>query len=305
MYKQDYGKILKEIEGKKKNGATCQFVLGDIRNTPLLEQSLLDFQPNFLFHFAELVGIYICDNNPEYTREINFEASTKVIDLGEKLNIPTIYNSTSSVYGNRKENVILDEHVMLPEPIDNYCKNKLEMEKYIANKKKRNPDFKVIMLRLATIYGLSPRIRLELLPNHFTYCAVAKGSIKISEPEAFRAQIDIDDVVDAYFAIMGKELWPKVLYNVGHYNLQKIQIAKIVQSIVDCKIEFTDHMGDLRNLQIDSSTFNNDFDWKPERNLEDTIVKITKWIKDNLSSIEGSKFVGLINTPLDQWLKMI
>ena len=305
LYGQDHYKILREIRSKEKDGATCQFAIGDIRNTDLLEQYLSDFRPNFLFHLAELVGIYICDNNPTDTKEINFEASKKVIDLGEKLNIPIIYNSTSSVYGNQKKRIVLDEDAQLPEPTDNYCKYKLEMERYISYKKKTNPNFKIIILRLATVCGLSPRMRLELLPNHFIYCAISKGFIKISEPEAFRAQADIEDIVDSYFSITEKVDWPRYLYNLGHHNLQKIQVAKMIQSVVDCKLEYVDHAGDLRNLQINSSAFYKDFNWKPKYSFEETIGKTSKWIKDNLSDIENSKFAGIINTPLDQWLKMI
>ena len=305
LHGQDHNKILSKIQIKKKNGATCQFVIGDTRNTELLEKSLEDFKPGFLFHFAELVGIHICDDNPENTKEINFEYSKKVIDLGEKLKIPIIYNSTSSLYGNRKENIALDESAPLPETTDNYCIYKLKMEEYIKDKREKNRAFKIIMLRLATVCGLSPRMRLELLPNHFTYCAVSKGIIKISEPKAFRAQVSIDDVVDSYFTIMEKKEWPRSLYNVGHYNLSKIRVAKIIQSMIDCKIEHVAHIGDLRNLQIDSSAFYKDFNWKPKHSFEDTIKKTGKWIKENLSEIEQSNFAGVINSPLDLWLKII
>ena len=305
LYGQNDHEIIKEIESKKENGATCQFVIGDTRNIELLEKSLNNFKPDFLFHFAELVGIHICDDNPSYTKEINFEASKKVIDLAEKMNIPTIYNSTSSVYGNQKDKTILNEHASIPEPTDNYCKYKLRMEKYISDKIEVNPDFKIIMLRLATVCGLSPRMRLELLPNHFTYCAISKGLIKISEPEAYRAQIDIDDLVESYFAIMAHKIWPKTFYNLGHHNLQKIEVANIIRSMVNCELESADHMGDLRNLQIDSSAFYKDFDWKPKYSFEETIGKTGKWIKENLSEIENSNFAGIINSPLDSWLKMI
>jgi len=305
LYEQDHHKILKEIESKKKGNATCQFVVGDTRNVELLEKSLNDFKPDFLFHFAELVGIHICDDNPDYTKDINFESSKKVIDLAEKLNIPVIYNSTSSVYGNQKERTLLSEDATLPEPTDNYCKYKLLMEQYIGEKLKKNPLLKIIVLRLATVCGLSPRMRLELMPNHFTYCAVSKGLIKISEPEAYRAQIDIDDIMDSYFAIMKEDRWPKLLYNLGHHNLQKIEVAKIVQSIVRSQVEPTAHLGDPRNLQIDSSAFYKDFSWKPKKSFEDTIRETTNWIKKNLQEIEETNFVGIINSPLERWLKML
>lgn len=305
LYSQDYRKIVQELEERKQGGATCEFVIGDTRNLELLEKSLTDFKPDFLFHFAELVGIHICEDNPEHTREINYEFSKKVIDLGEKLKIPTIYNTTSSVYGNQKEKNLLKENALLPEPTDNYAKYKLQMEAYITDKLRKNPAFKVIMLRLATVCGLSPRMRLELMPNHFTYCAVAKGVIKISEPEAFRAQIDIRDIVDSYFAIMEKKEWPKLLYNLGHHNLPKIEVAKTIQSMFDSKVEPVGHLGDPRNLQIDSSAFYEDFNWRPKKSFESTIKETGDWIKENLGEIEDTNFTGIINSPLDRWLKMI
>lgn len=305
LYGQNHKKILRDIQAEKKDGAICQFVIGDTRNTELLKKSLEDFKPDFLFHFAELVGIHICDDNPDYTKDINFESSKKVIDLGEKLKIPTIYNSTSSLYGNQKKNIVSDENALLPETTDNYCKYKLQMEKYIEHKRKENPEFKMIVLRLATIYGPSPRMRLELLPNHFTYSAISKGLIRISEPESYRSAIDIDDLISSYFAIMEKNEWLKPLYNVGHHNLKKIEVAKIIQSIIDCKIDFVGNLGDSRNLQIDSSTFSKDFNWKPKCSFEDTIKKIEKYIRKNLKEIKETDFVGIINSPLDRWLKMI
>ena len=225
--------------------------------------------------------------------------------MAEELGIPVIYNSTSSVYGNQKGDSLLDEQAPLPEPTDNYVKYKLVMEQYIKDKLEKNREFKTIMLRLATVCGLSPRMRLELMPNHFTYCAVSKGKIKISEPEAYRAQVDIDDIVDAYFAIMKKDEWPKSLYNVGHHNLQKIEIARVIQSTINCQTEPVGHLGDPRNLQIDSSAFCRDFDWQPKKSFEDTIKETGNWIKENLKEIEETNFTGIINSPLERWLKMI
>ncbi len=304
IYKQDYRKIMADIEKAKTGNATVEYIIGDTRNTKLIEKSLKDFNPDFLFHFAELAGIYVCNDNPTFTEDINFEASKNVLDLAEKLKIPTIYNSSSSVYGNQKDLALLDEDSLLPEPTDNYCKYKLKMEKYVEDKIKTNPKFKIIVLRPATIWGVSPRMRLELLPNHFTYCAL-KGLVKISEPEAYRAEIDIDDMIDCYFKIMEKNNWPRLVYNVGHHNLKKIEVAKIIQSIVNCKIEPIGNLGDSRNLQIDSSAFSKDFNWKPKYSFEDTVKKMKKWLEVNIKEIEKSNYSGIINTPLSEWLKII
>ncbi len=305
VYKQDHNKILKKIESKKTNEATCQFIIEDTRNIGLLEQSLKEFKPDYFFHLAELVGIHVCNDNPEYTKEINSETTKRVVDLAEKLKIPFVYNSTSSVYGNQKEMKTLDENVKLPEATDNYSKYKLEVEKYITSRKETNPEFKVIIFRPATIFGVAPRIRLELLPNHFTYCALSKRVIKISEPNSYRAIMDIDDFVNSYFKIMEKDNWPKLIYNIGHHNLSKIQIAKEIQSVIDCKIDMIDNLGDTRNLQIDSSAFVRDFNFKPQGNLKTSIIKVKDWLGENLVEIEKSDYLGIINAPINQWLKMI
>ena len=161
------------------------------------------------------------------------------------------------------------------------------------------------MLRPATVWGVSPRMRLELMPNHFTYCALSKGIINISEPKAYRAIIDIDDIVEAYFAIMKQNNWPKLVYNIGNHNLAKIELAETIKSIINCKISMVGGLGDLRNLQIDSSAFFKDFDYKPKNSFEDTVKKIGKWIKTNKKEIETSNFAGIINTPRAEWLKII
>ncbi|MFZ2621001.1 MAG: NAD(P)-dependent oxidoreductase [Minisyncoccia bacterium] len=304
IYEQDYKKILKEIGEEKKVKTKLSYVIGDTRNIELLKKSIVDFKPDFIFHFAELSSVWAANHNPNYTKDLNYESSKKVIDLAEKLKVPIIYNSTSSLYGNQKEMKLLDEKAPLPEPTDNYCKYKLEMEKYIKTKVKKNPKFKIIMLRPATVCGVAPRMRIELLPNHFTYCAVAQGLIRISELNAYRAAIDVRDMTSGYFSIMSKDRWPKLIYNIGSHNLSKEQFGEAIQKVVKCKIGQMGDLGDLRNLQITSKAFEKDFNWKPKYSLENTIKTIEKWLSENLVEIEKNNFVGILNMSLDLWKKL-
>lgn len=305
IYEQDYKKVFDNVISEKTQPAKCELIIGDTRNLSLLENSLIAAKPDFLFHFAELGSVYAADHNPEYAHDINFEASKKVIDLAERLSIPTIYNSTSNLYGNQANAKILDESAPLPTPTDSYCKYKLEMEKYINDKVKKNPKFKIVVLRPAIVCGPSPRMRLELLPNHFTYCALAKGLLKITEPNSYRPAIDVDDLVGAYFAIMNKKVWPRLIYNIGHHNLSKIQFGSAIQSIIPCEIGSIGDLGNLRNLQIDSTLFFKDFDFKPINSIEDTIKKMKKWLDLHHSEIEKNNFAGIINMSLEQWKKII
>jgi nucleoside-diphosphate-sugar epimerase len=193
----------------------------------------------------------------------------------------------------------------LPKPTDNYCRYKLKMENYIKNKLKSNPNFKVIIFRPATICGPSIRMRLDLLPNHFSYCAVSSGVIRISQPKGYRAFMDINDLIEAYFKVLKRGSWKRLIYNIGHYNLTKIDCARVIQKIVSCQIVLDPHVGDKRNLKIDCSAFEKEFNFKPKIKFEDTIKNVINWLKKNKKIIEKNNFAGVLNTTPAEWQKII
>ncbi len=301
IYEQDIKPILKEVIRPAKGDAKAKLIIGDTRNLDLLEKSIKDFSPTHILHLAELSSVYSCNHNPPYTEEINYKASKKVLGLCEKLKIPVLYNSTSSLYGNQKEMKLMTEKDPLPAPTDNYCKYKLRMEAYIKERALKNPDFKIIVFRPATVCGLSPRMRLELLPNHFTYLAVAKGVIKISELNAYRSAIDINELIKGYFKVIEKGVWKNLIYNIGHHNMSKKDFSTGIQSIVKCDLKTITDIGDLRNLQINTELFEKEFRFSPETPYETTIKNVASWLRKNLRDIEASNFNGIINMSLARW----
>lgn len=305
LYEQDHERLLKEIIAGKNGKGSVELVIGDTRNTDLLEKTIKNFKPDYLLHMAELSSVYACNHNPHYTEDINYIASKGILDICEKLKVPVLYNSTSSLYGNQKEMKLMTESDPLPVPTDNYCKHKLLMEKYIQKKVAENKNFKIIVFRPATVFGVSPRMRIELLPNHFTYCAVAKGIMKIAEMNAFRAGIDIQDLINIYMIIIEKGSWKTLVYNLGHHNFSKKQFADGIRSVVKSEIIEIPNMGDSRNLQIDSSLIYKEFDWKPAKNYKKAIKEVADWMKRNKTKIEKNNFAGILNMSLEHWLKII
>lgn len=305
FYGQDYKKILKEIKKNQNKNTSLVFIKGDIRNKKLLEKSLIKYQPNWVFHFGGIVGIYACNHNPHLTRDINFSGAKNVIDICINLNIPLIYNSSSSLYGHQKNNCFMKEGDPLPPPSDLYCKYKLLIEKYIKAKLKSHPNSKIIIFRPATICGPAPRMRIDLLPNHFTYCAVAKRIIKISNPNLYRAIMDINDLMNAYLKIIKKATWKKLIYNIGHYNLSKINCAKKIQKIIPCQLISDPKVGDKRNLRIGCSSFEKEFSFRPKIKFEKSIKNIANWVRKNKKTMEKNNFAGILTTDLKQWKKMI
>lgn len=301
MYEQNHLRMIKEISEGKKESAELKFIIGDTRNKELLKLSLENFKPTYVLHFGELSSVYACNHNPTFTENINYKASKQVIDICEELNLKVLYNSTSSVYGTQKESRLMKEDDALPEPTDYYCRYKLKMEEYIKEKIIKNPNFKIIVFRPATVFGLSPRFRIELLPNHFTYLAISRKMIRVSELNAYRAAIDIDELIQGYFKVIEKDKWKHLIYNIGHHNINKDELAKGIQKVVKCEIGAAPDIGDLRNLQIDCSLFNKEFDFHPNIPYEKSIKKVAKWIESNLKNLENSNFAEVLNMPLNKW----
>ena len=304
IYEQNPLRMIQEISTDKKKYSELKFIIGDVRNKELLKSSLENFKPTYVLHFGELSSVYACNHNPAFTENINYKASKQVIDICEELNLKVLYNSTSSIYGTQKEFKLMKEEDTLPEPTDYYCRYKLKMEEYIKEKTGKNPNFKIIVFRPATVFGLSPRFRIELLPNHFTYMAISRKMIRVSELNAYRAAIDIDELMQGYFKVIEKGKWKHLIYNIGHHNINKGEFAKGIQKVVKCEIGMAPDIGDLRNLQIDCSRFNKEFDFHPNVPYEKSIKKIALWIEKNLTALHQTNFAEFLNMPLDNWHKI-
>ena len=128
--------------------------------------------------------------------------------------------------------------------------------------------------------------------------------IRISELNAYRAAMDIDELVMGYFKVIEKGNWKDLIYNIGHHNLSKGQFAKGIQNVLKCDVGLAPDMGNLRNLQIDCSKFNKEFDFKPNISYEKSIKKVADWMQKNLKNLQSSNFVELLNMPLDEWHKI-
>jgi len=304
IYEQNRHRIFNEISAYNAGSSELKLIIGDTRNNELLRSSLEKFQPTYVMHWGELSSVYACNHHPAYTEDNNFLASKQVLETCEDLGIKIFYNSTSSVYGTQKESRLMTETDVLPNSTDYYCKYKLKMEEFIKDKIQEKPNFKIIVFRPATVFGLSPRFRIELLPNHFTYMAVSRKLIPVSGLNAYRAAIDIDELIAGYFQVIEKGNWQHLIYNIGHHNINKTEFAQGIQKVVKCKIDQMPDIGDLRNLQIDSSRFNKEFDFHPSISYEESIRKIAKWTEDNLEALENSNFAEILNMPLDKWRQL-
>lgn len=197
-------------------------VKGDVRDKDLI--SKLIQKVDFIIPLACIVGASACDKDPVGAKTINLD-SIKILLKLKKKGQGIIFPNTNSGYGVGQKNAYCDENSPL-KPISFYGKLKVEAEKEIMR------SGNAIALRLATVFGLSPRMRLDLLVNDFVHRAVHDRFLILFEGHFKRNYIHIRDVVGAFiYSINNFKKMKNNIYNVGlsSANLNKMELCQEIK----------------------------------------------------------------------------
>lgn len=201
------------------------FVKGDVRDEGVMAAALKP--ADIVVPLAAVVGAAACDRDPALTTSVNFES----IRLLNRLRSPrqlVIYPNTNSGYGATTGEQFCTEDTPL-EPISLYGRTKVDAERELLG----SPN--AVAFRLATVFGFSPRMRLDLLVNHFVYAAVRDGYLVLFEKDFKRNFVHVRDVADAMIhAITTAPNMVGGVYNLGldSANLSKEELARKVQEYV-------------------------------------------------------------------------
>lgn len=200
-------------------------VRGDCRERSVLERCIRE--ADLLIPLAALVGAPLCDQDPIGARTTNLDAVKLVLSLRSRSQ-KIIYPNTNSGYGIGEKDTFCTEDSSL-RPISLYGRTKVEAEQAVLNAGES------ITFRLATVYGTSPRMRIDLLVNDFVHRAVNDRCVVVFEGHAKRNFIHIRDVARAFLhAIDNFEAMKGRPYNVGQSdaNLSKLELcAKIKEHL--------------------------------------------------------------------------
>ncbi len=202
-----------------------EFIVGDARDEGLMGRCVRE--ADVIIPLAAVVGAPACDRDPMLTRSVNLEA-IRLVNRIRGAGQLVIYPTTNSGYGTQTGDVFCTEETPL-QPISLYGQTKSQAEADLLE----SPN--VVTLRLATVFGMSPRMRLDLLVNHFTYAAVTDGYLVIFEKDFKRNYIHIRDVADCFLhCIVNSKHMVGRPYNVGldAANLSKEELALKVKEFV-------------------------------------------------------------------------
>jgi nucleoside-diphosphate-sugar epimerase len=198
-------------------------VYGDARNEELLKQHLAG--KDFIIPLACIVGAPASDNDPVAARTINLDA----IQLISKLRHPSqkiIFPNTNSGYGHGQGGTSYCDETSPLNPISLYGQLKVQAEKELLE------AGNAITFRLATVFGASPRMRLDLLVNDFVFRAVTDRAVVLFEGHFKRNYIHVRDVARAFLHAMDNfDAMKNEPYNVGlsDANLSKVELCEEIQ----------------------------------------------------------------------------
>jgi nucleoside-diphosphate-sugar epimerase len=202
-----------------------EIIFGDVRDESLMKK--LVSKADIIIPLAAIVGAPACDKDPVTAQSINKDSILwllKQLSKSQQIIMPT----TNSAYGSGDKNNFCDENSPL-NPLSLYARDKVVVEKSLLEHENSTS------FRLATVFGISPRMRLDLLVNNFTLRAITDGFVIVFEGHFKRNYIHILDVVQAFnLAIEKKDQFKGEIFNVGlsQANISKIELCQEIKKIV-------------------------------------------------------------------------
>ena len=210
------------FEVQKKYNDKLEFIKGDVRDKSLVKS--ISKITDVIIPLAAIVGAPLSEKMPKETVEINLESIKYLTSICSKEQI-ILMPVTNSGYGIGKKDSWCDENSPL-KPISLYGRTKVDAEKIIMDRENS------ISFRLATVFGPSERMRVDLLVNNFTYIAFFEKYLKLYEPHFRRNYIHIEDIANAFiFALKNFDNLKGEIYNLGlsEANLTKDQLCKKIK----------------------------------------------------------------------------
>lgn len=254
------------------NDKNFTFIKGDVTDKDLLQ--LLTKEHDIIIPLAAIVGAPACDANQDLATAINFTQVKNIVDVlrdDQKLLMP----NTNSQYGS-SDKIITEDSPF--NPLSHYAATKCLAEEYIMQNKNG------ICLRLATVFGASPRMRTDLLVNDFTYRALTDGVLVLFQSHFKRNYIHVKDIALTFlFCIENYDKLRGEVFNVGlsDANLNKLELAETIKkhipSLVIIENDF-DSDFDNRNYIVSNEKLES-YGWKPKYSIDDGVKELLKAYK--------------------------
>jgi nucleoside-diphosphate-sugar epimerase len=246
-------------------------IRGDVRDRELLSEWVP--RVDAILPLACLTGAPLCNREPQTAKAVNFEGVKTIADLMSRRQM-LVFPSTNSGYGIGQKDIYCDEETPL-RPVSLYGRLKNDLESFLLDKGN------CVTFRFATLFGVSPRMRLDLLVNDFTYRACVDRFIVLFEPHFKRNYLHVRDASRAFLhALTHYEKMKGHPYNVGlsDANLSKWELCEMIRKHIPGFCFLVAEVGEdpdkrnyiVSNARIEATGF------KPSVSLDDGIEELIK-----------------------------
>ena len=261
-----------------------KFINSDLRNFEFIKKDI--YKSDYVIILAGLVGDPITKQYPKLANEINLIGIKNLIkNLNNSYIEKVIFVSTCSNYGFINKNELANEEFEL-NPISLYSKAKVEIENYILSLKGKL-SYCPTILRFATAFGLSHKMRFDLTVNEFAKCLYQKEELLVYDPDTWRPYCHVKDFARIIDLVLKKPVndIEFEIFNAGgdRNNFTKRGIVELISKhIKKISIEFQDFGPDPRNYRVDFKKIKNKLGFQPKYTVEDGIIEILDALKKEL-----------------------
>ena len=246
-----------------------ELIKADIRNLVPTVKSLTNVDA--VIHLASIVGMPASSIEPRTSEEINYLATKNIAELCQLHDIETyIFASTCSVYGYQPEKTINEKSRV--SPLDFYAQ-----QKYLSERATGWLNRSPTIYRFGTLFGLSPRMRFDLVVNLFVAQAIIDGKITVFGGKQERPFLHVSDAADSL--VFGIEKNLTGTYNVISENMTIMQAAERISKITGCEIEISENNEDNRSYRVSAEKIKQ-VGFNPSKTIEDAIKEIKDALTD-------------------------
>ena len=263
-----------------------EFRRGDVCDAQAVQQSLEGIEA--VVHLAAIVGDPACARQPDLVKRVNLEASLALLDLCQRRGVSRlVFASTCSNYGRMldPEGYVNEESPL--RPVSLYAETKVAVEQALlgaSNGKGCAP----MVLRFATLFGLSPRPRFDLTVNEFTMELLTKRELVVYGQQFWRPYVHVRDAARAIGRVLELPVHQveRKVYNVGDttQNFQKQQIVDMVRAQVHepVDVKYVHKVEDPRDYRVSFERIHRELGFAITRTVNDGIAEVASAIQQRV-----------------------
>lgn len=253
-----------------------ELIAGDLLNIGTMLNSLEGVDA--IIHLADIVGDPACAVDPKMSIQNNFIAGRALAEAARYLQINRfVFASSCSVYGFVESGIANEESDLNPQSL--YASIKHDLERGILSL--TNDNFSPTILRLSTVYGLSPRMRFDLVANVMIAKAYFDKKVQVFGGKQFRPLVHVSDVADAFIACIESPIVKvrRNVFNLGsnEQNYRILELGKLISSLVEgTELEVVEEKEDNRSYSVCFDKLNNELGFSAKKTISDAVSEITE-----------------------------